>query len=178
MNGSNQTSKSKHASNVMEIQRYLRRIADETGGIPRVFPDGIYGPETTQAVIEFQQAYGLPVTGVIDLDTWNALHEENERIVLLNREPLPVYIYPSKDLVVGLNNKSDVVYVIQIMLNALSDVFENIPEVKVSGIYDLPTQNAVREFQSTTSGNVTGNVDKSTWDYLTKVHNEYRNNGE
>lgn len=174
MNVNKQTSKRDHTSNVMEAQRYLRRISNETGNISRVFPNGIYGAKTTQAVAEFQQRYGLPVTGIIDIDTWNALQEENERILVLNREPLPVYIYPRGDLFVGLNHKGDVVYIIQIMLNALSDVFLNMPQVEVSGVYDLPTQNAVKEFQRATSGDVTGNVDKSTWDYMTRMHKEYR----
>lgn len=35
--------------------------------------DGIYGPKTQQAVREFQQKNGLPVTGSIDTDTLNKL---------------------------------------------------------------------------------------------------------
>ncbi|MFA6983175.1 MAG: peptidoglycan-binding domain-containing protein [Sedimentibacter sp.] len=37
--------------------------------------DGVFGPDTTAAVIAFQILYGLPVTGVVDLETWSRLSE-------------------------------------------------------------------------------------------------------
>jgi len=164
-----------HRANIAEAQQYLRTIANETGNIPRVFPNGIYGPETTQAVIQFQQLYGLPITGIIDYNTRNLLRDEYNRIELLNREPLPVYVFPSKDLVVGLNHRGDEVYLIQLMLNQIAKSYGNIPSVQVTGVYDNPTSNAVREFQNVASGNITGNVDKSTWDEMTKLHKTIRN---
>ena len=38
--------------------------------IPRVRPDGIYGPATANSVREFQSVFGLPQTGVVDFATW------------------------------------------------------------------------------------------------------------
>ncbi|OLV18330.1 peptidoglycan-binding domain-containing protein [Deinococcus marmoris] len=38
--------------------------------------DGWYGPATTQTVRVFQRAAGLPITGVVDRDTWNRLFSE------------------------------------------------------------------------------------------------------
>jgi peptidoglycan hydrolase-like protein with peptidoglycan-binding domain len=33
-------------------------------------PDGIYGPKTKAAVEKFQAVFGLPVSGVVDYNTW------------------------------------------------------------------------------------------------------------
>ena len=43
--------------------------------IPTITPDGIYGPETREAVERFQSIFGLPVTGVIDFRTWYRISE-------------------------------------------------------------------------------------------------------
>ena len=40
---------------ISELQRYLYSISHYNKKIPRILPDGIYGPETTQAVRTFQQ---------------------------------------------------------------------------------------------------------------------------
>ncbi|MCL6453658.1 MAG: peptidoglycan-binding protein [Alicyclobacillus sp.] len=37
-------------------------------------PDGVFGPLTLQAVKDWQQSHGLPVTGVVDFATWTSLY--------------------------------------------------------------------------------------------------------
>jgi len=55
---------------VRQVQNQLARISQAYPAIPRVTPDGIYGPATQAAVEKFQEVFGLPVTGVIDYRTW------------------------------------------------------------------------------------------------------------
>lgn len=55
---------------VRQVQEQLDAIATVYASIPRVNPDGIYGPATTAAVRKFQSIFGLPQTGVIDFATW------------------------------------------------------------------------------------------------------------
>lgn len=55
---------------VQQAQQQLDAIATVYTAIPRVTPDGIYGPATEAAVREFQSVFGLPQTGVIDFATW------------------------------------------------------------------------------------------------------------
>lgn len=57
-------------SNVRTIQEQLNRIAQVYTNIPTVAVDGAYGPKTAAAVKAFQQIFGLPATGVVDLGTW------------------------------------------------------------------------------------------------------------
>ena len=58
---------------VQQAQEQLDAVASVYSAIPRVTPDGIYGPATAAAVREFQSIFGLPVTGVIDFPTWYKL---------------------------------------------------------------------------------------------------------
>lgn len=55
---------------VRQVQEHLDAIATVYTAIPRVNPDGIYGPATANAVREFQSVFGLPQTGMIDFATW------------------------------------------------------------------------------------------------------------
>jgi peptidoglycan hydrolase-like protein with peptidoglycan-binding domain len=41
----------------------------------RVTLDGIFGPDTEAAVKDQQRAFGLPVTGIVDDNTWIKLIE-------------------------------------------------------------------------------------------------------
>lgn len=43
--------------------------------IPKIAVDGIYGPETAEAVRVFQSVFGLPQTGVVDYRTWYKISE-------------------------------------------------------------------------------------------------------
>ena len=56
--------------NVYQIQKQLARIAKAYPAIPAIVPDGIYGPKTKAAVEKFQAVFGLPVSGVVDYNTW------------------------------------------------------------------------------------------------------------
>jgi peptidoglycan hydrolase-like protein with peptidoglycan-binding domain len=53
---------------VAEVQNALSRKGINAGP-----PNGLFGPQTEQAVRTFQGQHGLAVTGVVDQATWQAL---------------------------------------------------------------------------------------------------------
>lgn len=55
---------------VQQMQEQLDTIATVYSAIPRINPDGIFGPQTEAAVREFQSIFGLPQTGVVNFATW------------------------------------------------------------------------------------------------------------
>lgn len=55
---------------VQQLQEQLDTIATVYTAIPKVTPDGIYGPGTAASVKEFQSIFGLPQTGIVDFPTW------------------------------------------------------------------------------------------------------------
>jgi peptidoglycan hydrolase-like protein with peptidoglycan-binding domain len=52
------------------MQEQLARISKSYPAIPTITPDGVYGPATRRAVEVFQSVFGLPITGVVDYNTW------------------------------------------------------------------------------------------------------------
>lgn len=74
-------------SKVRQMQQQLARIAKSYPAIPSIVADGIYGSRTKEAVQEFQRVFGLPVTGVVDYQTWykiSAIYVAVTRIAELN----------------------------------------------------------------------------------------------
>lgn len=61
-------------SPVRELQKYLLEISYATHGYPHLSIDGIFGVETRDVVSRFQQRNRLPVTGVADRRTWEAIY--------------------------------------------------------------------------------------------------------
>jgi hypothetical protein len=57
-------------NNVRMIQEQLNVISTGYPLIPTIAVDGIYGPRTANAVSVFQQIFGLPSTGIVDIATW------------------------------------------------------------------------------------------------------------
>ncbi|SCG91873.1 Zinc D-Ala-D-Ala carboxypeptidase precursor [uncultured Clostridium sp.] len=60
---------------VRQIQEQLNVVAEAYPLIPKIAVDGIYGPETAEAVRVFQSVFGLPQTGVVDYRTWYKISE-------------------------------------------------------------------------------------------------------
>lgn len=60
---------------VEQVQTYLKTISQNVNSVPNVTVDGVYGPETANAVSAVQALYGLPVTGDVGVLTWNAIVE-------------------------------------------------------------------------------------------------------
>ena len=58
---------------VRVVQYYLAVIGENIDTVPEIAVDGIYGPQTAEAVRAFQREYGLPVTGVFGAATRDAV---------------------------------------------------------------------------------------------------------
>ncbi|PSN14512.1 hypothetical protein C7293_11345 [filamentous cyanobacterium CCT1] len=73
-------------ADVIELQRLLR----QTGFLPPNFiANGIYDATTQAAVREFQRVNGLPVTGIVDAATWQALYRATTPTPLPSPSPDP-----------------------------------------------------------------------------------------
>lgn len=59
---------------VITLQYILSFISEFYPTIPSVTQDGIFGSQTAQAVIAFQQMMGLTANGIVESSTWNALY--------------------------------------------------------------------------------------------------------
>ncbi len=160
-------------NNIYELQLWLRRLAQLGMDIPLIIPDGIYGPKTAEAVRIFQKEYGLPVTGVVDFNTWQAVKEAYKEAESAASPGKPLCVFPSPDYVVSPSEQSDIVMCVQSILAALVVAYDEFEDIEPSGIYDEKTADAVRLFQRINRLDETGLVDKKTWDGLVRSYNNY-----
>ena len=66
---------------VHTIQEYVNVLASRYDSVPEIAVDGIYGPETRDAVYAIQALFGLTVDGDVDPITWARIGEEYNDIV-------------------------------------------------------------------------------------------------
>ena len=68
-------------ANVLTVQYYLSLIAEFVKSVSAPPIDGYFGPATESSVKSFQQTYGLPVTGKVDLLTWDTMHDNYVELI-------------------------------------------------------------------------------------------------
>jgi len=131
---------------VSQAQRALRRTPNLALQV-----DGEFGPLTETATKEFQKQAGLPVTGVVDEATWQALP---------TGLPMPV-------LKKGV--KGDVVRNLQTILTmGAFDLWKTTPQ-GVDGEFGSNTEASVRAFQTWARLQVDGIVGTNTWNALSAL---------
>ena len=149
-----------------ELQKYLYFISLRDPDIPKVVPDGIYGSLTREAVTEFQKKAGLPVTGIVDMITWDAIVKEYNELSASSVTPDPLNIFPSGAYTVSVGEKSDTVSVIQILLRCLNGEYSFKVVITVTGIYSDRDARAVKVIQQIHGLPQTGSVDVRTWNAI------------
>ncbi len=70
------------SDSVRLLQEYLNYISMSVPAIPGVSVTGYFGPRTQEAVNAAQAYFGIPVTGVVNAVTWNAVIELYDSLYL------------------------------------------------------------------------------------------------
>ena len=152
---------------VRSLQTMLRILSEQDPHHPPVIPDGIYGQSTANAVAAFQRHHGLPVTGVADQLTWEAIVAAYEPALIQVTEAAPVEIILNPNEVLVLGQHSPYLYVAQALLTVLSETYESVSRPGFSGVLDSQTADSIASFQSLLALPMTGQLDKITWKQLT-----------
>lgn len=74
----------------------------------------------------------------------------------------------------ALNNKKAAVYEMQYYLKFISKHIRGISEITPDGIFGAETEKAVREFQKIYSLEPTGEINRTTWNKITNVYAELK----
>ena len=151
---------------IRSLQTMLRVIAEADGTSPTVIPDGIYGPETMAAVSHFQRKHGLPITGVTDQGTWEAIVAVHEPSLIAIGEAEPVQVVLNPNQIIRQGERHPVVYLLQAILAVLSGIYESISSPAMTGVLDAATSDALSSFQMLSGLPMTGSLDKNTWKQL------------
>lgn len=151
---------------VRSLQTMLRVLAEQDHQYMRLIPDGIYGPQTMAAVSAFQRHHGLPVTGVTDQVTWDAVVAAYKpaQTLLAQAQSLRIILNPNEVLMPGTS--SPYLYIVQAALLVLHHAYGSIPTPSQSGNLDSQTADALASFQALSGLPMTGHLDKITWKHL------------
>lgn len=153
---------------VQILQYFLSIVGAYYDELPRISAeqvDGVFGPQTRDAVVAYQRMMGLPQTGVVDRATWNALVSTYESVVRIRpiSEWLPgVAGFPSIFLVEGMRGEE--VREAQLLINYIARAYPEIPSVTVDGIFGPGTRAAVVALQNLFGFPASGAIGPLTWE--------------
>jgi peptidoglycan hydrolase-like protein with peptidoglycan-binding domain len=160
---------------VQAVQYFLNVLSAYYNTIPTVDINGVLNTQTRTAIMEFQKTFNLPITGLVDEQTWTTMF--NAVSGILNTLPpsviaLPALLWPG--ITYQLGSEGPGVYLIQQYLSYIASVLEGIPPAEPDGIYGPRTELAVRTFQEYFGIDVTGVVDRYTWDRIVLIYRNLR----
>ena len=150
---------------VRSLQTMLRVLAERDDRYTPVIPDGVYSAQTMAAVSNFQQNHGLPVTGITNQETWEAIVAEYEPALTHVDQAQVVEIILNPNEVIRRDQRSPYLYIAQAMLLVLSQVYGT-GTPSQSGMLDEATADALASFQALNGLPMTGELDKITWKHL------------
>lgn len=155
---------------ISELQQALRDIAKTDSDILSVIPDGIFAEETEESVKSFQRKFGFTETGKVDFELWDKIQQERRKALFILSEPLQVIPIKKEDLPLVLGQISKEVHMLNMMLNSLSEKYSNFENVGHSDEFSAKTKNEVEKWQRVIGHQVTGEVDKLTWNRLAQQY--------
>ena len=142
------------------IQRYLNYIGTIYKTVPSLINDGIYGPQSAEAVSILQGIFSLSQTGTVDETTWNLII--NLYNFLIENQ------YGGAALYEGSTGEN--VTKLQEFLNYIGRSYPSIPPISADGTFGPATNNAVIAYQRQFSLTDDGIVGINTWNSLLREY--------
>ena len=155
------------------LQYFLAIVGEYYDALPRWQAsqlDGVFGPQTREAVESYQRMLGLPVTGVVDRATWDALLSTYRSVLLVQPEQpwLELFVgLPEVFLVSGMRGED--VRRAQELVNIISRGYPEVPAVAADGIFGDATESAVSVVQTLLGLPATGAVGPLTWEGMARL---------
>ena len=149
-------------SPVRDVQHMLNVLSFSHPAIPRLVEDGVFGERTLEGVMIFQRDFALPVTGVVDYDTWLALRVQTDLIAQRDGAPIPLQII-SPQYTPTASGTPEWEFV-RTILTSLSSILNNFPNAPASDSENI------RQIQRLAQLPVTGVLDRPTWGILVRLY--------
>jgi len=165
-------------NDVRTVQTRLNRISANYPAIPKIAnPDGIFGTQTENAVLEFQRIFGLTADGVVGKATWyriqtiyNAVKKLNE----LESEGLTLSdVEQQFSGTLAFGDTGIEVSVVQYYLSVVAYFNPRVSEPPFNGVFDEATRQSVLSFQREYGLAETGEVGEETWNRIASIYRSY-----
>ena len=155
---------------VRSLQYMLDQLAIHDPKLVRLAVDGIFGEHTLEAVMVFQREYHEPVTGVVDLDTWEAIRQAYIKVELLYGTPPALNVLPNGGYTAEEGAESEPVLIVQAMFVSLAKKVTNFKSCEMNGCNDGNTHANICAVQGLAGLPVTGVLDRATWSFLVQLY--------
>lgn len=158
---------------VFELQYLLALVSEFNNEIPPLSVDRDFGAGTKSSLEAFQRVYGLEVTGVTNVETWDRLYREYIGIL----RSLPSNYFASSTIpypgtVLRLGSQGDDVLTLQKYLNLISNTYPQIPRLAEDGVFGAQTQAAVTVYKSIFGLNPTPIVGAEAWNSIASTYRD------
>lgn len=153
---------------VRSLQTMLSVISKDDKRFQSIIPDGLYGPETMNAVATFQRIQGLPVTGITNQVTWDSISDKynSAKIRQDKAEKIEILLEPGQTILPGETNPY--VYLAQGMLAYIANSNNGVPSPTATGEMDAQTVASLIAFQNFSALANSGQLDRETWLHLVR----------
>ena len=158
---------------VTNVQYLLAYLAQFYDSIPPIDVDGIFGPNTENAVKSFQRTFDLEVTGTVDFATWDILYRTY--IGFLETIPFKYVegnVLPYPGIPLRLGSESDEVRLLQEYIRFIALYIDEIPSVEPTGYFGSQTQSSVIALQNFLGIEPTGTVAAATWNGISELYSD------
>lgn len=155
---------------IRSLQFMLNELAIHNDRLVRLVVDGVFGERTLEAVMVFQRENDLPVNGVVDLTTWNAIRAAYFRAELFYGFPPPLNVLPSGTYSACEGTECQAILIAQAMFGSLSKVMSNFLPCLYNGCNDGDTFQNIQEVQRLAGLPVNGTLDRATWSYMVQLY--------
>ena len=158
---------------VSSLQEMLRTIAYVDRSVPFLRPTGQFDEATLEAVMTCQKCHGLPVTGVVDRQTWNAVASAFLQAWGTISPPATLTYFPPETPNVQPGQSSPLLPLVQEIFRGLAQTLADVDPAPSTGILDEATQANLRWVQRRASLPATGRLDRKTWNMLLRLFDTF-----
>ena len=155
------------------LQYYINYISTYYDTIPSLTADGIFGPNTRNAVLAVQDTFGLVVDGLVGPVTWRAIQDAYFGII----RSIPVVfregnIVPYQGTILREGSESVEVTILQQYLNYISRYIREIPSVTPTGYFGSRTRASVEAYQRLRGLRPDGIVNAIVWGGIADLYSD------
>lgn len=158
------------AKPVSSLQFMLRRLSKRYEELPELIPDGRFGERTLEAVMRFQKRMGMPVTGVVDQQTWTVIRDAWLSVERELAPPRPLRGLPETGEYAKAGDSAAHLLLVQSMFQSLGRLLEGLETSRMDGVNSAELIQNAKWLQKRAGLPETGSMDKETWNTLVRLY--------